>query len=234
MKKRIKQILQRIQQYQQQIKNHKISLLEKYKHYHGDKNHDYTKNTTAYNYNTTHSKTNYISDISHQLKQDVSEKAYKRNIKNKYEIKRKQIYDWVAAIEPTHFLTLQFPLNMRSPNLDISKNHLRRFMARFEQHLIGSRWTAKPVNFYVFAEKGRYDGYNYHFHILLHCVRYSDELIEKALDSACLDLSLSPQTYYIEKVEDNEVIHYCLKDIKTFDKTDWYDRIIPSNILFGL
>ena len=63
---------------------------------------------------------------------------------------------------------------------------------------------------------------------------FSDELIGKALDSGCLDLSLSPKTYHIEKVKDNNVIYYCLKDIKTFDKTDWYDRIIPSNILFNI
>ena len=123
---------------------------------------------------------------------------------------------------------------MRSDNLDVSKNHLRRFMARFEQYLVGSRWTGNHAPFYAFAEKGPHDGYNYHFHVLLNCTRYSDELITKALNRACLNLSLAFETYYIEEVKDNEVIYYCLKDIKTFDKTDWYDRIIPSNILFGL
>ena len=75
---------------------------------------------------------------------------------------------------------------------------------------------------------------NYHFHVLLNCAGYSNELIMKALNSACLDLSLSFETYHIEEVKDNEIIYYCLKDIMIFDKTDWYDRIIPSNILFGL
>ena len=123
---------------------------------------------------------------------------------------------------------------MRSDNLNVSKNHLRRFMARFEQYLVGSRWTGKYVPFYAFAEKGRHDGYHYHFHILLNCSGYGNEPITKALNNACLNLSLSLETYYIEEVKDNEIIYYCLKGIKAFDKTDWYDRIIPSNILFGL
>lgn len=168
------------------------------------------------------------------LQEKEPKNIYVRDMLNKYEIKRKRIYDWIAHFKPTHFLTLQFPMNMRSPFLKVSKIYLRRFMARFEQHLVGSRWTGRHVRFYAFAEKGQHDGYSYHFHLLLHCVRYSDDLIEKALDSACSDLSLSPKTYYIEKVKDNEVIYYCLKDIKTFDKTDWYDRIIPSNILFNI
>ena len=104
MKKRIKQILQRIQQYQQQIKNHKISLLEKYKHYHGDKNHDYTKNTTAYNYNTTHSKINRISNISHPLKQLETKKVYKRDMKNKYEIKREHIGELLNNLQENDIL----------------------------------------------------------------------------------------------------------------------------------
>ena len=47
-------------------------------------------------------------------------------------------------------------------------------------------------------------------------------------------MGMDSLTTVIEKVEDNEVIYYCLKDIRTFDKTDWYDRIIPSNILFNI
>lgn len=219
MNKVTEMFLQYLRHNQEKVKFNKRSLIAKYQ----------KCNKVNDNVSTT------VNDGSDTLLQSTpSKKVYERDMKNKYEIKRKHIYDWIAHFKPTHFLTIQFPMNMRSPELDVSKNHLRKFMARFEQHIVGSRWTDKHVRFYAFAEKGQHDGYNYHFHILLHCVRYSDELIIKALDSAYSDLSLSPETYYIEDVKDNEVIYYCLKDIKTFDKTDWYDRIIPSNILFNI
>ena len=219
MNKVTEMFLQYLRHNQEKVKFNKRSLIAKYK----------KCNKVNDNISAT------VNDGSDTLLQPaVSKKVYIRDMKNKYEIKRKHIFDWIANFKPTHFLTIQFPMNMRSPDLNVSKNHLRKFMARFEQHLVSSRWTGKHVRFYSFAEKGQHDDYSYHFHILLHCVRYSDELIIKALDSACLDLSLSPETYYIEDVTDNEVIYYCLKDIKTFDKTDWYDRIIPSNILFNI
>lgn len=177
-------LLQFIRHNQEVIKNYKISLITKYKKC-NDKNVAITANEG--------------SDLLLQSEiSNPSKKVYKRDMKNKYEVKRKHIFDWIANFKPTHFLTIQFPINMRSDNLDVSKNHLRRFMTRFEQYLVGSRWTNRHVRFYSFAEKGKHDCYSYHFHILLHCVRYSDELIEKALDSACLDLSLSPQTYSIK------------------------------------
>ncbi len=219
MNKVTEMFLQYLRHNQEKVKHQKVSLIAKYQ-----KCNKVNENVFA--------TVNDGSDLL--LKSEMPKKVYVRDMKNKYEIKRKHIYDWIAHFKPTHFLTIQFPMNMRSPDLNVSRNHLRKFMARFEQHLVGSRWTGRHVRFYAFAEKGQHDGYNYHFHILLHCVRYSDELIEKALDSACLDLSLSPKIYYIEKVRDNEVIYYCLKDIKTFDKTDWYDHIIPSNILFNI
>lgn len=223
MKKIIKLILQNIRWHQQQVNNHKLLLISKFKNNNGYKKDDNIANTETCDFNTTYGSDSYVSDTPNELKHE-----------NKYKLKRKQIYEWIASSKPTHFLTIQFPTNMRSDNLNVSKNHLRRFMARFEQYLVGSRWTGKHIPFYAFAEKGRHDGYNYHFHILLNCSGYGNEPITKALNNACLNLSLSLETYYIEEVKDNEVIYYCLKDIKTFNKTDWYDRIIPSNILFGL
>ena len=125
-------------------------------------------------------------------------------------------------------------INSQIEDVDAKYKNPRNLCSGSVRQLNNEITAKRHVRFYAFAEKGQHDGYSYHFHILLHCVRYSDDLIEKALDSACWDLSLSPKTYYIEKVEDNEVIYYCLKDIKTFDKTDWYDHIIPSNILFNI
>lgn len=70
---------------------------------------------------------------------------------SKYDITRRELYNWIAASEPTHFLTVQFPMNMRSPSLDVSKNNLRKLMARFEQCLIGSRWAKSHFTFLCFC-----------------------------------------------------------------------------------
>ncbi len=223
MKQLLKQLLQSIRNNQEKIKSTKRKLITMYK-----KISNIIDNTPD---------DNNKSNITSSLSQPVSnppKKTYKRNMNNKYEIKRRHIYDWIANSRPTHFLTIQFPMNMRTHDLNVSKNHLRRFMSRFEQHIVGSKWTNRHVRFYSFAEKERYYGYTYHFHILMHCVRYDNDAIQNALDKACLDLSLSPDTYLLEDVTNYEVIYYCLKDIKIFDKTDFYDRITPSSTLFNI
>ena len=153
---------------------------------------------------------------------------------SKYDITRRQLYNWIAASDPTHFLSIQFPMNMRSPSLDVSKNNLRRLMARFEQCLIGSRWTKSHLPFYAFAEKGRHDGYSYHFHILLNAGTYTTDDLQKALDTACVQLALSPDICYLEETETYEVIYYCLKGVDISNKSGCHDGIILSADLFNI
>ena len=126
-----------------------------------------------------------------------SKKAYHLG-NSKYDITRRRLYDWIASSKPTHFLTVQFPMNMRSSSLDRSKDNLRRLMARFEQSLIGSRWTKAHLPFFAFAEKGPKDGYTYHFHILFNAHKYSTATLKRALNNACSQLFLSHKTYYLE------------------------------------
>ena len=131
-------------------------------------------------------------------------------------------------------MTVQFPKNMRSPSLKVSKDNLRRLMARFEQCLIGSRWTKSHLPFYAFAEIGPEDGYNYHFHILFNAGSYNTEQIQNVLDNACLQLSLSFETFYLENVETYETIYYCLKDAKITNCIDGCDTIMFSSDLFNI
>ncbi len=152
----------------------------------------------------------------------------------KYDITRRELYNWIASSEPTHFLTVQFPMNMRSPSLDVSKNNLRKLMARFEQYLIGSRWAKSHLPFYAFAEIGPKNGYTYHFHILFNAGKYNTEQIQNALNKACLQLSLPLDTIYLEKVETYEIIYYCLKEVKIANRSGCYDSIILSSDLFNI
>ena len=125
MNKVTEMFLQYLRHNQEVVKQQKVSLIAKYQ-----KCNEVNENVFA--------TVNDGSDLL--LKSEMPKKVYVRDMKNKYEIKRKHIFDWIANFKPTHFLTIQFPMNMRSPELDVSRNHLRKFMARFEQHLVGSRW----------------------------------------------------------------------------------------------
>ena len=153
---------------------------------------------------------------------------------SKYDIVRRDLYNWIASSEPTHFLTVQFPKNMRSPSLEASRENLRRIMARFEQCLIGSRWTGNHLPFFAFAEIGPKNGYTYHFHILFNAGSYNTEHIQQALNNACLQLSLSLDTFYLEEVKTYEIIYYCLKEVKITNRSGCYDTIILSSDLFNI
>lgn len=174
-----------------------------------------------------------ISDVISGNDSFGPEKVYHQG-NSKYDVLRRNWYDMIAASEPTHFLTVQFPKNMRSPSLKVSKDNLRRLMARFEQCLIGSRWTKSHLPFYAFAEIGPEDGYNYHFHILFNAGSYNTKQIQNALDNACLQLSLSFETFYLENVETYETIYYCLKDAKITNCIDGCDTIMFSSDLFNI
>ena len=174
-----------------------------------------------------------ISDVMSGNDSSDPEKVYHQG-NSKYDILRRNWSDMIASSEPTHCLTVQFPKNMRSPSLKVSKDNFRRLMARFEQCLIGSRWTKSHLPFYAFAEIGPEDGYNYHFHILFNAGSYNTEQIQNVLDNACLQLSLSFETFYLENVETYETIYYCLKDAKITNCIDGCDTIMFSSDLFNI
>ena len=124
MNKVTEMFLQYLRHNQEKVKHQKVSLIAKYQ-----KCNKVNDNVSA----TVNDKPDT------PLQEEMPKKVYVRDMKNKYEIKRKHIFDWIANFKPTHFLTIQFPMNMRSPDLNVSRNHLRPIMARFEQHLVGSR-----------------------------------------------------------------------------------------------
>ena len=218
MKKLTQQLLQYIRHNQQQQMHHRRQLVRQCQ----SKSHVREQQQKL-----------IISDVISGNDSLGPEKVYHQG-NSKYDVLRRNWYDMIAASEPTHFLTVQFPKNMRSPSLKVSKDNLRRLMARFEQCLIGSRWTKSHLPFYAFAEIGPEDGYNYHFHILFNAGSYNTEQIQNVLDNACLQLSLSFETFYLENVETYETIYYCLKDAKITNCIDGCDTIMFSSDLFNI
>ena len=218
MKKRTQQLLQYIRHNQQQQMHHRRQLVRQCQ----SKSHVREQQQKL-----------IISDVMSGNDSSGPEKVYHQG-NRKYDVLRRNWYDMIAASEPTHFLTVQFPKNMRSPSLKVSKDNLRQLMARFEQCLIGSRWAKSHLPFYAFAEIGPEDGYNYHFHILFNAGSYNTEQIQNALDNACLQLSLSFETFYLENVETYETIYYCLKDAKITNCIDGCDTIMFSSDLFNI
>lgn len=235
MRKITQMILQRIRQYQQQMKNHKTSLIAKYKQHHGDKNGNTFENTSAV----------YVNNDSDDGGSDVGntdismKKSYPHDLNNPYEKKLRKIYDWVAGTKPTHFLTIHFPPSMRSCNLETATYHLKHFMQQFERNIAGTHWKKKHVQFISFAEFGDKNCYTYHFHILISTQKYDTNAIKVALDKTCDDLSLDRSICYLEDIyhcgsDYYGVIYYCLKSINPFSKADWRARIQPSNLLFDI
>jgi hypothetical protein len=218
MKKLTQQLLQYIRHNQQQQMHHRRQLVRQCQ----SKSHVREQQQKL-----------IISDVMSGNDSSGPEKVYHQG-NRKYDVLRRNWYDMIAASEPTHFLTVQFPKNMRSPSLKVSKDNLRQLMARFEQCLIGSRWAKSHLPFYAFAEIGPEDGYNYHFHILFNAGSYNTEQIQNALDNACLQLSLSFETFYLENVETYETIYYCLKDAKITNCIDGCDTIMFSSDLFNI
>jgi len=222
MKRLIQQLLQDICHNQQQQIRHRRQLIKQ----HQDKYYNH-KQEPKINYVVPP----FLSDKN--INNRKPKKAYHQG-NSKYDITRRELYNWLASTNPTHFLTVQFPMNMRNSSLDVSKNNLRRLMARFEQSLIGSRWTKSHLPFYAFAEKGPKGGYTYHFHILFNVTDYTTCALQTALNNACLQLSLSPTICYLEEIETYEVIYYCLKGVQITNRPGGYDNIIPSSDLFNL
>jgi len=145
---------------------------------------------------------------------------------------KQDITKWIFEQNPSHFLSIQFPMNYRSEKYDVSLDLLRRMMSRFEYHLLKSRyWNKKHIPFIAIAEKGH--SINWHFHILIDLKQYDWNYINEVIEKTTSDLKMS-----------NEIIHirdftkigetYSTKEIYINNQKVQTDRIIPSNVLFNI
>lgn len=147
---------------------------------------------------------------------------------------KNDIINWLLSFNHTHFLTIQFPNNMKTEDSIISEDYLRRVMAKFEYCLIGRYWNKKHLPFIAFAEKGK--GSSWHYHLLINSGKYTTTQLQTALDNAANKLNLPTELINLQEITNPEKLYtYCLKEIKLYknDKIDT-DRIISSSMLFGI
>lgn len=171
---------------------------------------------------------NYLHNIiNHKMSNTSRCLLHQNNNKN-------DIINWLLSFNHTHFLTIQFPNNMKTEDSIISEDYLRRVMAKFEYCLIGRYWNKKHLPFIAFAEKGK--GSSWHYHLLINSGKYTTTQLQTALDNAANKLNLPTELINLQEITNPEKLYtYCLKEIKLYknDKIDT-DRIISSSMLFGI
>lgn len=148
---------------------------------------------------------------------------------------RRDLADWIKSFNHSHFLTLQLPENLKTSNFEVSKEHLRKIMAKFENFLLGRYWNKNHLFFMAFAEKGKSEGW--HYHILFNAGIWTTEDLQKALDEATTSLRLPQYSLNLKPINttDDYTNFYCIKEIRIKENGYFYsDRIILSGDLFAV
>jgi len=155
------------------------------------------------------------------------------NNKNKQEIQ-----NWIKEQKPTHFLTIQFKINLRSSNYEKSKNLLYKYMVSFERILKGRHWNRHHLEFICFAERNSKRDNCWHYHILL-CGNKNDttENISKALSKLKTKKDLCDNIFDLQEIirTPDKLYNYCMKhfDITLKGRVNT-DKFITSWDLFNL
>lgn len=151
---------------------------------------------------------------------------------------KESIKNWIIEQEPTHFLTIQFRVNLRSSNYEKSKNLLYRYMIGFERILKGRHWNRHHLEFICFAERNSTRDNCWHYHILL-CGNEKDNTknINRALSKLKEKMGLSDNTFDLQEIirTPDNLYHYCMKyfNITAKGRVDT-DKFITSWDLFNL
>ena len=154
---------------------------------------------------------------------------------NKNEQYKKEINEWINKFQPTHFLTVQLPENLKTADIEMSKSNLQKFMASFEYRLIGRSWHKKHLFFIAISEHGHSE--KWHYHILFNCGQYKDEDLQDALLKTVSALKYPLYTFDLRPIEScpDYVTTYTTKEIRIKDYNQFdSQRIIPSTVLFNV
>lgn len=149
---------------------------------------------------------------------------------------KREFNDWMVGVyNPSHFLTIQLPENLKTKNWDISRDYLKQIMIAFEKSLLKRHWNQHHLPFVCFAENGASG--EWHYHILLNQGKFTDEELQNAILETIIKQGLPFYTLQLEPIENNnECVHYyCIKEMKVYINGNFdSDRIILSADLFGL
>ena len=137
----------------------------------------------------------------------------------------------ISQYHPSHFLTVQLPLNWRNGGLDKYNAKLKAVIKRFQKCLRPNHWNKNPLPMICIAEKNSWFGY--HFHILIYNCKYTTEQLQGALDRTEYDLRLTHQTFELEPITftPEHLFFYCVKQIKT--EHDIKGRISTTTTIFN-
>lgn len=154
--------------------------------------------------------------------------------KEKTKILRNSITDWLYEFGPTHFISIQFPTNQRSYNLEKSIYRLKNIMKSFEKSLSPRHWNRKHLQFIGFAEN---PSGMWHFHIFLKNDRYTEEKIMYGIQNTIKKHVLSDTVINIQPITDRpEKSYYYGNKELTADFVGKFDsfRIILSSDMFDI
>lgn len=143
-----------------------------------------------------------------------------------------KLINWISEYKPTHFLTIQLPLNWRNGNIHKYDCKLKKILKRFQKCLKRNHWNKHPLPMICIAEKNQWSGY--HYHILIYDCEYTTEQLQAALDRTEKDLHLTHQTFELEPITftPEQLYSYCVKQIKT--EHDLKERISTTSTIFNV
>ena len=143
-----------------------------------------------------------------------------------------KLINWISGYKPTHFLTIQLPLNWRNGNIYKYDCKLKKILKRFQKCLKKNHWNKNPLPMICIAEKNQWSGY--HYHILIYDCEYTTEQLQSALDRTEKDLRLTHQTFELEPITftPEHLYSYCVKQIKT--EHDIKERISTTSTIFNV
>ena len=149
--------------------------------------------------------------------------------------KLKQVINtWASSYNPTHFLTVRLPENMKTFDYELSKRALNKIMSAFEYRLLGRHWHKKHLPFIATAEKGHEEAW--HYHILFNQQNFSDTELNTAIFKTMIALQLPLYSLVLKPITDYKdyVVSYCSKEMRVISDIIDTDRIVPSHVLFNI
>lgn len=154
--------------------------------------------------------------------------------KEKTKILRNSITDWLYEFGPTHFISIQFPTNQRSYNLEKSIYRLKNIMKSFEKSLSPRHWNKKHLIFICFAEN---KPGSWHFHLFLKNDRYTEEKLMSSIEYTAKKYKFSDTVIDIEPITytPDRVFYYGNKELAADINGKFNSfRVILSTYLFNI
>lgn len=156
---------------------------------------------------------------------------------SKNDLVKSELNRWIDnTYQPTHFISVQLPENLRYASKENVILHLRNIMIEFEKYLLKRHWNKKHLPFICFEE--RCASHGWHFHILLNKCEFMEQQLRDAVFAVNTKLKLSSYCLDIRPIINETAAiceEYCEKQIRIDEFAHFdSDRIILSHDLFNL